>query len=530
MKRRDLPGYGLSPRNKTDDEQSKQPIQSKQDKEHKEDDEEGKSEDLIFQAFNWLASKPKRSLQEDEDPDDEFTMHCFGITEVGQSVCVQIDGFMPFFYISLGKVWYPRWTRIFINQLKSLADNPKGDLVKWQVCNRILFNEYTNEEKRPFMCLIFDTIDAFYTYRRLFYKKIRVQGINNGYPRQYDLCESGLPPTMRYLHIQNLDPLGWIRLKKSDLKKTNDSTCEISCKVKWENVHPMEKEGYAPILQASFDIECTSESGNFPQADNEFDKVVQICTTFRWFGSEKGEYALQHRIVLGDYPDESNNELVVCKTEEDVLMAWQQLIMNIDPDIIIGYNITGFDMEYLVERARLLGCYDEFMNMSRISHRNTYLESGGITTSAKGENTFKVLNMPGRIAMDLLKIIRWEYKLVSYKLDSVGQEFLNAGKDPVTPRDIFDAYQEDMEITEEVLANRKRICDYCIQDCALVQDLCDTLCLLLNNMQMGAVCSTPLHDILYRGQGIKLFSLVCKYCKERGYIMKENKKMEGNNR
>ena len=48
-------------------------------------------------------------------------------------------------------------------------------------------------------------------------------------------------------------------------------------------------------------------------------------------------------------------------------------------------------------------CYDEFMDMSRLSHRNTTLQSGGITTSAKGENTFMVLDMPGRIAMDLLK-------------------------------------------------------------------------------------------------------------------------------
>lgn len=489
---------------------------------------------LVFQSFNWLASKPKYKLiSEDgellEESDEEFIMQCFGVTESGASVCLNIEGFNPFFYVELGKYWNKSWTKPFVQHLIDQTRDREG-LAHYEVCDRILFNEFTNEQKRPFLCLVFNNIDSYGNFKKLFYRRIQVYNVNRGYAKQYCLCESNLPPTMRYLHVMNLDPIGW--MKASNVRFTKESSCNITGTIDWKSLQPVEKEGYAPILQASFDIECTSGSGDFPQASKPSDKVVQICTTFRQFGAPKDEYVLKHRIVLGEYAEVSSTELVVCETEVEVLLAWTKLIQDMDPDLVIGYNITGFDMSYMVERAEYLDCYDEFMNMSRVSNRTTHLDSGGITTSAKGENKFKVLDMPGRIVMDLLKIIRWEYKLVSYKLDFVGQKFLNAGKDPVTPRDIFDAYQDQRgdEITEDLLEKRKRICDYCVQDCVLVQELCDNLCLLLNNMQMGSVCSTPMHDILYRGQGIKLFSLVVKYCKNQGYIMRENQRHPGNNR
>ena len=63
---------------------------------------------------------------EDEGGDDEFLMHCFGITETGKSVCLQIEGFEPFFYVSLGKFWKSQWTSSFIHYLRDNVENPKG--------------------------------------------------------------------------------------------------------------------------------------------------------------------------------------------------------------------------------------------------------------------------------------------------------------------------------------------------------------------------------------------------------------------
>jgi len=38
-----------------------------------------------------------------------------------------------------------------------------------------------------------------------------------------------------------------------------------------------------------------------------------------------------------------------------MLMAWQKFFVEVDPDIVIGYNIAQFDIHYILERAWVLG-------------------------------------------------------------------------------------------------------------------------------------------------------------------------------
>lgn len=35
-------------------------------------------------------------------------------------------------------------------------------------------------------------------------------------------------------------------------------------------------------------------------------------------------------------------------------MAWKDFVKEVDADIIIGYNIEGFDLPYLLDRAQSL--------------------------------------------------------------------------------------------------------------------------------------------------------------------------------
>ena len=64
----------------------------------------------------------------------------------GASVCLNIEGFNPFFYVELGKYWNKTWTKPFVQHLKEQTRDRDG-LVHVEVCYRILFNEFTNEKK-----------------------------------------------------------------------------------------------------------------------------------------------------------------------------------------------------------------------------------------------------------------------------------------------------------------------------------------------------------------------------------------------
>lgn len=42
------------------------------------------------------------------------------------------------------------------------------------------------------------------------------------------------------------------------------------------------------------------------------------------------------------------------KDEADLLQKWRDFVDEVDPDVIIGYNISQFDIPYLVDRAKAL--------------------------------------------------------------------------------------------------------------------------------------------------------------------------------
>lgn len=58
-------------------------------------------------------------------------------------------------------------------------------------------------------------------------------------------------------------------------------------------------------------------------------------------------------------------------------MAWRAFVQEVDPDIVIGYNISNFDFPYLLDRARALKG-DEFPFFGRligISSNHTFMTS-----------------------------------------------------------------------------------------------------------------------------------------------------------
>jgi len=85
-------------------------------------------------------------------------------------------------------------------------------------------------------------------------------------------------------------------------------------------------------------------------------------------------------------------------------------------------------------------------------------------------------------------------------------------KDDVSPAEMFKLHLGSAE-------DRAVIAKYCVQDCALVFDLFKKLEAFNYAMSMANVCSVPVSYIFLRGQGIKIESLIFKYCYEKGYAV-----------
>ena len=94
-----------------------------------------------------------------------------------------------------------------------------------------------------------------------------------------------------------------------------------------------------------------------------------------------------------------------------------------NPDIVIGYNIFGFDYKFMYERAEENFCEDTFMELSRNHNVPATLEHSKIVI-ASGEHDLTYIKMPGRLQIDMYNYFRRDFNLSSYKLDNVASEFI----------------------------------------------------------------------------------------------------------
>lgn len=165
------------------------------------------------------------------------------------------------------------------------------------------------------------------------------------------------------------------------------------------------------------------------------DEVTFIGTTFIKYGDDK-PYR-NNCLVLGtsEQLDNERTDIQSYNTERDLLLAWTRLINDENPDIIIGYNIFGFDYEFMFKRAKELNCLDDFLRLSRnlneiccstgnYNNKNERKLDGNMIILASGQYNLKFIKMNGRLQIDLYNYFRRDYNLTSYKLDYVSGYFI----------------------------------------------------------------------------------------------------------
>ena len=243
----------------------------------------------------------------------------------------------------------------------------------------------------------------------------------------------------------------------------------------------------------------------------EGDKIIQIGTTVHIYGCDDIIY--KSIVSLDTCDDIEGSTVISCKTEKELLLKWKNEMMNINPDIIIGYNIWGFDMEYIWNRAKEENIIKQFASgFGRTVSREITLIEQKLSSSALGDNTLKLFDMDGIVTIDLFKVMQRDHKLDSYKLDNVASIFIGSKKDDLKPKEIFEKFKGNS-------CDRCVIAKYCIQDCLLVNKLLHKLKIIENNSGMGNVCLVPLNYLFKRGQGIKIYSLITNECMKRNFVI-----------
>jgi DNA polymerase elongation subunit (family B) len=371
---------------------------------------------MIFQIVDWNYFH-----EEDDDGIKQYKIRLFGRTKDNKTIYVCVENFNPYFYIEIDKTMRKEKIEQLINDVKKKVypkENVDG-LIKYELEEHHNLYGFTNSAKFPFLKLIFTSFDAFRSYERVFNKPIR--------NKKYRLFESNIEPFLRCMHIQNLDAVGWVEIKddRYDTLDKNITCCDINISTDYRNLNRYEERIIMPLVIASFDIECVSEDGSFPQPERDNDKIIQIGTTFSKFGETDCYY--KHIVTLGKCNKLEGVDIESFQTEKEMLLAWTDLLRRTNPDVITGYNIFGFDFEYMMKRAEKLGISRKFSRLSRITGEECKWQEKKLASSALGDNILKYYDMTGRIIIDLMKVAQRDFKLASYKLDYVASSFIKEG-------------------------------------------------------------------------------------------------------
>ena len=221
---------------------------------------------------------------------------------------------------------------------------------------------------------------------------------------------------------EDYDDESTVKFNKVKSKVTSQKKAELKLTI-LEILHSAEynREQKITILNKLF--YDNEQSGPFPKLEG--DKVTFIGSTFMRYGET--EPYLNHCLVVNSCDPVENAVIETVKEEKDLLLQWTQLIQKENPDIIIGYNIFGFDYEFMYRRAQENGCQQEFLQLSRkkeeISEKSN-LENTKIKI-ASGEYDLRYPKMMGRLQIDMYSYFRRDYNLSSYKLDDVAGQFIS---------------------------------------------------------------------------------------------------------
>ena len=431
----------------------------------------------MFQAIAW----------DGQDQDDQFTIRIFGRAEDGRSVSLGTK-FNPYFYIKTTRDLKDAIRTHFWRGLVSCDVQHGKDLWGFQ-----------NGELSRFLKVEFKTHKAM---------RSCVYCIENNKYEEFRGCrvyEANIDPVLRFMHCSGISSTGWI--DPGICEPDMESTCDVNLWApNWRFVKPIDRSDLAPLRIMSFDIECYSSTGAFPDPKIPGDVVFQIGMTTKEFGREGFLDRKCLCLKQTDAPDTESFE-----TERELLQAFQNYLVRIDPDILTGWNIFGFDLEFLIVRATVMCGLTPVWGRIRGSPAELVVKN--LSSSALGNNELKMVPMRGRYVFDLFQDVKREHKLESYSLNAVSKHFLKDQKNDMPVKEIFSRYLEgDAKRLGEVA-------EYCIKDTELPHALMEKLCQVQNQVEMAKACWVPLAFLSERGQQIKVFSQMAYKARQLNFII-----------
>jgi DNA polymerase delta subunit 1 len=462
---------------------------------------------VCFQAYKW----------EIVETDENINIYIFGLNEKDEKIAVRIPDFKPYIYLELDKSI--KWNDNKVELLKSYLKDKMGDLFPLK-CKLVSKKKNYYYQEAQFLWCAFSTTKGI---KKLDYltkgeknsKKIRVNGLGD---IKLTVHEQRAGAILQLQAMRKVKPSGWIRAQKTTKPSLIEeyggefSSSYINIISSFSDINPA--EGITHVTNPKivcYDIECISadvEGNTFPNPNLATDQAICITATVCYLKDDEKDWKTftlvneyEGRVCPDDIPD--CFQVRHYKNERDMLLGWRDFIVEIDPDVIIGYNTLSFDDNYLVTRSVVNNCWELFSKMGRLLHQKCTTEERKWSSSAYGDQQFKYINIPGRLHIDMLPVIfKNNSNLMSYTLDYVSEYFLDEHKIDLPAKEIIKKWHNGS--TKDI----RDIVIYGNKDSILPLKLFKKMNIWLDLNEMSNVVMVQIFDLITRGQQIRVYSQV----------------------
>lgn len=474
--------------------------------------------DLIFQQIDT----------EEGYLNGKYCVRLFGVTETGHSVLLHVTGFQHYLYIQAPIGFDQSHVVPYYDFLQQRIASGGADVIaSIQLVMRENLYGFQGNQKSPYIKITVTNPKYIARVRRFLESKespYNYAGLWNGVDGGI-MTFDNIQYIMRFMVDTKMAGMSWVEVKKDKYTyvppglnsgRLGLSQIEAFCHYRDLITHQAEGEWskMAPLRILSFDIECAGRKGIFP--DPKIDPVIQIASVVTRYGDKQP--FIRNVFCLDTCALIAGCQICEFSKEDQMLRAWTKYLQEVDPDVIIGYNIANFDFPYLLDRAETLKVKD-FPLWTRL--HGTKSEASATTFSSKqmGNRESKTTNTNGRIQLDLLQLVQRDYHLRSYTLNSVSAHFLSEQKEDVHHTMITELFNGTPE-------SRRRLAVYCLKDAYLPQRLMDKLMCLINYTEMARVTGVPFNFLLARGQQVKFLSQLFRKAGEQSLVV-PNREQKG---
>jgi len=255
--------------------------------------------DYQFKLFEFNIYNDKGKDQSSDDDDENFhikkdnstfAIQMFGINEKGEKASIKVEDFQPFFYVKVDKHWGQNMKNAFMKHLKHVVGKYyENSIIECKLIEKKKLYGFDSGQLHRFVMIKFANVPTYNKVKNLWYTDTKNEDgererklLKNGYQfGEYylQLYEANIPPLLRFFHIKEVSPSGWISLphKKTlvvtGMNKT--TTCDYEFIINYKHVVPLnDKETRVPYKIMSFDIEASSSHGDFPVPIKSYKKLA----------------------------------------------------------------------------------------------------------------------------------------------------------------------------------------------------------------------------------------------------------------